>query len=179
MEDEPSNMDMYHLRNLHEQTMKVTKLWSNYSKQWEITSLESLFERTGAMLGGTYKTLLPSETIQNVIYSISIYLSREALSLEKCLDSALMKTMSTYSIVVPSLPTSASVVGGKRTRSPVAHSSQATDSSQDSENGDEEIFSQLSYISFTKKGHTEKRGLQEDVSELKVHVSTSVLYRPR
>ncbi len=172
LEKDASAMDMFHYQNLKTLIQKTTRLWSNCLANWQITSLESFFSKTGPSLVSTFKTSFPLEIIENVVCSINICLSKETLSEEICSDSALMTIMSTYSIAAPLVAPSASAVGGKRSRA--EQSGPDTDSDQTSESGDDTTSSMLSYISFTKKGETRKRGLKEDVKDLKIIVSAFV-----
>jgi hypothetical protein len=168
--EESSATDMFHYENLKSLIQKVTKAWSNCSNQSEITSMENLLKRIGHLLALTFKTSLPSQILENAMCYINILLNKEEFSVEICSDSALMTIMSTSSIPAPLAAPNANAVGVKRSH--VVKSDQDTDSEATSESGDEETSSMLSYISFTKKGVTKKRGLKEDVKDLKIIVST-------
>jgi hypothetical protein len=170
---ESSATDIFHLENLKVLIQKVTRLWSTCSDRWQVASLTDLFEKTGPLLALTFKTSLPSTTIESVLLSMHTCLNKDSLSKEICLDSALMTIMSTSSIPAPLAVPNASVAGEKRSRA--VSSSPDTDSEATSESGDETTSSMLSYISFTKKGETRKRGLKEDVKDLKIIVSTDLV----
>lgn len=169
LKEESSATDMFHYENLKTLIQKITRLWSNCLANWQITSLESFFLKTGPSLVSTYKTSLSLQIIENVISSINICLSKETLSEEICSDSALIRIMSTLSIPALLVAPNVNAAGGKRSR--VDHSDQDTSSDHSSESGDEATTSMLSFISFTKKGETKKRGLKEDVKDLKIIVS--------
>jgi hypothetical protein len=166
MKEEALATDIFHLQNLKTLIQKVTRLWSNCYQKWEITSLESFYQKTGPSLASTFKTLLPSMMIENVIFSIVIYLNKESLSKEICTDSALMTIMSTSSIPALLAVPSVSAVGEKRSHA--EQSNQDIDSDQTSESGDETTLSMQSFISFTKNGVEKKRGLTEEVKDLRI-----------
>jgi hypothetical protein len=104
-----------------------------------------------------------------MICYINILLNKETFSLETCSDSALITIMCTLSIPEPLVAPSANVVGEKRSR--VDSSDQDTNSEANCESGDEETFLVDSYISSCVKGVEKKRGLKEDVSDWRIHVS--------
>nr|WEY02530.1 MAG: NS2 [Canine parvovirus] len=166
IETEPSNTDMFHYENLKILIQKVTRLWSNCYQRWGITSLEDLLKKTGPSQASMFKTSLHLEVIENVISYINICLSKDPLSEETCSDSALMTIMSTCSIPALLVVPNASVVGEKRSR--VEPSDQGTDSEATSESGDETTLSMQSFISFIKKGEERKRGLTEEVKDLRI-----------
>ena len=56
MKEEALATDIFHLQNLKTLIQKVTRLWSNCYQKWEITSLESFYQKTGPSLASTFKT---------------------------------------------------------------------------------------------------------------------------
>lgn len=170
LKKESSATDMFHYENLKTLIHKVTRLWSNCSSKWEITSLENFFQKTGPSLASTFRTSFSSEIIENVMCCISILLNKETLSVETCSDSALMTIMSTSSIPALLVAPNANAAGGKRSRADSL--SLDTDLNDNFGFGEETTLSQQSYISSTKNGVTVKRGLVEDVKDYKVIVST-------
>lgn len=145
---------------------RITKLWSmNYDK-WEVDSLEKLLTKTSAMLGGTYKTLLNSETAQNAILYMSISLSREPLFKEACLDMSLRTIMSTSSTIVPSAAPCASVIGVGTSHA--ASFDLATEENDPWANSGPETGTMPSFITFFKNQERKKFGFVGPPKDFKI-----------
>lgn len=164
-----SATDLFHYENLKILIHRVLKMWSNYFEAWKVDSLPVLLTKTGPFLGTIYKTSLPLTIYSNVLYSFAISMSKANLSAETCLDMSLRTIISTLSIPAPLTPPSADVVGEKKSHA--ENSGQDTEDENFSDSGVKGIGLIQSYISFTKKGVTRKRGLEEDVKDLKIIVS--------
>jgi len=164
-----SSTDLFHYENLKVLMYRVLRMWSAYFEAWKVDSFEKLLMKTGPMLGSTFKTSLPLPIYESVMFSFPISRNAAAISAETCLDMSLRQTIATLSI--PALLAPASVDADGKSSSHVEKSNQGTEDGNYSDSSEEGIGLMQSYISFTKKGVTEMRGLMEDVKNLRIIVS--------
>lgn len=167
-------LELLHLENLNSSILKLLKLWSTCFEIWNVDSFETLLSKTGTLLAGTFNKSLSSQMIENVTFSFAICVNKEKNSRGTFLDTALRATISTLYIPVPLAATSASADGGKTYHA--ENSSQAIEDGDSSDSSTDTTGLMQSFISFTKKGETSKRGLKETVQNLKIIVS-SVAYK--
>lgn len=148
--------------------LKIIKTWSNCYEKWKVDSLEKLLTLTGPILASTLKTLLSSETVENAMQYMTIYVNKESLSKEICLDSQLMMTISTCSTIVPSLAGPANATGD--TTYQPGSLLEAMEASNDSSTWMDSTGSMPSYITFLRSGEKKTYGLDVPIKDLKAVV---------
>lgn len=165
-EGEPSQLEKF-----ENAIGSITRCWWNNYKTWEITSFETLYDKSSRLKNATYQMSFCTDLLMSVTSYWASYCALGDLTPEVFLPSLTIKPTSTYSTIVHGQTDPADASGKKRSASEAFK--EMLERSGSSGNSASTTGMTTSYISFSENGDPfpPKFGLTEKYRDYRLVVS--------
>lgn len=161
----PSDFD-----TLRDNLQKIIKNWEIYYKDWSVTRLQHLVDKTSALLGDTLATSYSSEALNSIEKLYEYYEDKFSTIQESSLSGQTREIMSTSSMIAPT-PVDNAGVAYSNTKSFADHFKSLLEESNMQQSSTKPTGRMFSYISECQNGRASlKFGLEEDYSDLRITI---------